>query len=212
MIFMGVGARSLRVPQRDRERCPARSKDLHLHPAPGVRLDILGADGREKEEEEAPFYRSFRGEESQATPTHDIDPMINFQSRLNYAGRLSPIEEASPDSERAVCVVQKKKRKKGKRRSREDKERKREGKRENERNREAASQSPLQPSNKRLFVLSRRGLCPRMRTRRRGDKRVAVREAGVARIEAGHDCQEHVIRWPSFHAILQIGHPRRWET
>lgn len=26
-------------------------------------------------------------------------------------------------------------------------------------------------------------------------------------MEAGHDCQEHVIRWPSFHAILQIGHP-----
>lgn len=94
--------------------------------------------------------------------------MINFQSRLNYAGRLSPIEEASPDSERAVCVVQKKKKKGKKRRTREDGERKRGErgeKRENERDREAASQSPLQPSNKRLFVLSRRGLCPRMRTR-----------------------------------------------
>lgn len=69
-----------------------------------------------EEGREALFYRSFRGEESTATPTHEIDPMINFQSRLNYAGRLSPIEEASPDSERAVCVVQKKKkkRKKGK--------------------------------------------------------------------------------------------------
>lgn len=100
----------MRPAERQRERCPARSKDLHLHPTPGVRLDILGADGRERGRE-APFYRSFRGEESQATPTHEIDPMINFQSRLNYAGRLSPIEEASPDSERAVCVVQKKKKK-----------------------------------------------------------------------------------------------------
>ncbi|KYN42209.1 hypothetical protein ALC56_03347 [Trachymyrmex septentrionalis] len=157
---------------------------------------------------------SFRGEESQATPTHEIDPMINFQSRLNYAGRLSPIEEASPDSERAVCVVQKKKKEKEKkRRSHEDRERKREErKRENERDRRSASQSSLQPSNKRLFVLSRRGLCPRMRTRWCGDERVAARGAGVARIDAGHDCQEHVIRWPSFHAIPQIGHPRRWET
>lgn len=44
-----IGARSLRVPQRQgqRERCPARSKDLHLHPAPGVRPDVLGVDGRE---------------------------------------------------------------------------------------------------------------------------------------------------------------------
>ncbi|KYN04195.1 hypothetical protein ALC62_04960 [Cyphomyrmex costatus] len=74
--------------------------------------EIIGArDGREGGGEKTPFYRSFRGEESQATPTHEIDPMINFQSRLNYAGRLSPIEEASPDSERAVCVVQKKKKK-----------------------------------------------------------------------------------------------------
>jgi len=63
--------------------------------------------------------------------------MINFQSRLNYAGRLSPIEEASPDSERAVCVVQKKKKKEKKRRSREDGERKREErKRENEKDRD----------------------------------------------------------------------------
>jgi len=31
--------------------------------------------------------------------------MINFQSRLNYAGRLSPIEEASPAGERAVCAT-----------------------------------------------------------------------------------------------------------
>lgn len=195
-----IGARSLRVPRRrgrGEERCPARSKDLHLHPAPGVRPDNLGADGREAEEggkeETTPFYRSFRGEESQATPTHEIDPMINFQSRLNYAGRLSPIEEASPDSERAVCVVQKKKRKKkGKRRSREDAREKERGeeKRENERDRETASQSPLQPSNKRLFVLSRRGLCPRMRTRWHGDERVAARGAGAARIDAGHDCQD----------------------
>lgn len=37
--------------------------------------------------------------------------MINFQSQLNYAERLSPIEEASPDGERAVCVVQKKEKK-----------------------------------------------------------------------------------------------------
>lgn len=46
-----IGARSLRVPQRQgqRERCPARSKDLHLHPAPGVRPDILEADGRGRE-------------------------------------------------------------------------------------------------------------------------------------------------------------------
>jgi len=44
-----IGARSLRVSQRQgqRDRCPARSKDLHLHPAPGVRSDILGADGTE---------------------------------------------------------------------------------------------------------------------------------------------------------------------
>lgn len=46
-----IGARSLRVPQRQgqRGRCPARSKDLHLHPAPGVRPDNLRADGREAE-------------------------------------------------------------------------------------------------------------------------------------------------------------------
>jgi len=44
-----IGARSLRVSQRQgqREKCPARSKDLHLHSAPGVRPDILGADGTE---------------------------------------------------------------------------------------------------------------------------------------------------------------------
>lgn len=138
--------------------------------------------------------------------------MINFQSRLNYAGRLSPIEEASPDSERAVCVVQKKrkKRKKGDH-VKIERERERRGK-EKMREIETASQSSLQPTNKRLFVLSRRGLCPRMRIRWCGDERVAARRAGVARIDAGHDCQEHVIRWPSFHAILQIGHPRRWET
>lgn len=37
-----------------------------------------------------------------------------------------------------------------------------------------------------------------------------VQDGGVAkpwRADAGHDCQEHVIRWPSFHMILQIGHP-----
>lgn len=46
-----IGARSLRVPQRQgqREGCLARSKDLHLHPAPGVRPDILEADGRGRE-------------------------------------------------------------------------------------------------------------------------------------------------------------------
>lgn len=33
------------------------------------------------------------------------------------------------------------------------------------------------------------------------------RSHGADGADAGHDCQEHVIRWPSFHMILQIGHP-----
>ncbi|KYN23189.1 hypothetical protein ALC57_04388 [Trachymyrmex cornetzi] len=210
-----IGSRSLRKSSYARKQ--DATKAVGNKPLPMERKnndsrgrEIIGA--RMEEKEEAPFYRSFREEESQATPTHEIDPMINFQSRLNYAGRLSPIEEASPDSERAVCVVQKKrkKRKKGDH-VKIERERGRRGK-EKMREIETASQSSLQPSNKRLFVLSRRGLCPRMRTHWCGDERVAARRAGVARIDAGHDCQEHVIRWPSFHAILQIGHPRRWET
>lgn len=93
---------------------------------------------------------------------------------------------------RSVWCKKKKEKKRGKRRSREDAREKERGeeKRENERDRETASQSPLQPSNKRLFVLSRRGLCPRMRTRWHGDERVAARGAGAARIDAGHDCQD----------------------
>jgi len=79
----------------------------------------------------------------------EIDPMINFQSRLNYAGRLSPIEEASPDSERAVCVVQKKKKKEEKRRSREDRERKRE-ERKREKMREIERPHPSRPYSHRI--------------------------------------------------------------
>lgn len=59
------------------------------------------------------FFLSFlprRGVASDAD-ARNRSTMINFQSQLNYAGRLSPIEEASPDGERAVCVVQKKEKK-----------------------------------------------------------------------------------------------------
>ncbi|TGZ51253.1 Uncharacterized protein DBV15_03140 [Temnothorax longispinosus] len=142
-----IGARSLRVPRRQgqREEMPCEIKGPSPSSSSQRSSRYPGKLMEEKGGEEAPFYRSFRGEESQATPTHEIDPMINFQSRLNYAGRLSPIEEASPDSERAVCVVQKKEgKKREKRRSREDGERKRKA-REREKMREIEKPRPSRP-------------------------------------------------------------------
>ncbi|EZA50483.1 hypothetical protein X777_10676 [Ooceraea biroi] len=98
------------VPRNDRHRRPERNNDSRGREIIGARSFSRASCEREAGE----MPREIKGPSPSSTALVDRPRCsINFQSRLNYAGWLSPIEEASPDGERAVCVTEKKGRKKG---------------------------------------------------------------------------------------------------
>lgn len=131
--------------------------------------------------------------------------MINFQSQLNYAGRLSPIEEASPDGERTGLCSAKKKRKKGDH-VKIDRKRKR------EKAREIASWSPHRIKGS-SFSLEEDCVQGWGYADGGGWKGWRLEDAGAARI----DEQDTIARntWldgPPSTRFSRLDTPSRWET